>query len=240
MSDRRLGSARRGRRPAGEAHWLSLSCHPEIPEPASDPLSQAELGKDRARLLLARYGVVSRDILAHELSALRWNAVFDSLRLLELSGEALSGHFFDSLPGPQFLEPGLLDELERFREDTDAAPVFWLSARDPASPCGLATHEGLPARMASSYLVFCGRRLVVVTLRQSRSCTIHSAPDDSRLPEYLAFLHSFAHRESNPETRVVVESINGERAPDSPYLWAFEKLGFRSERGYLVYWAPYR
>jgi ATP-dependent Lhr-like helicase len=66
------------------------------------PLENAELEKERARLVLARYGVVFRELLEHELAPLRWPRLFRALRLLELSGEIVSGHFFLGVPGIQF------------------------------------------------------------------------------------------------------------------------------------------
>jgi ATP-dependent helicase Lhr and Lhr-like helicase len=65
-------------------------------------MASAELDKERARMVLARFGVIFRELLEHELPPLRWPRLFRALRLLELSGEIVAGHFFDGIPGLQF------------------------------------------------------------------------------------------------------------------------------------------
>ncbi|HQK89284.1 MAG TPA: ATP-dependent helicase, partial [Acidobacteriota bacterium] len=98
---RRTGLARwRASRPWAGL-WRAL---PADPEPA-DALERLELAKERVRLLLRRYGVVFRELLAGERPELRWGAVFPALRLMELSGEAVAGRFFDGVPGIQFASP---------------------------------------------------------------------------------------------------------------------------------------
>ena len=67
-----------------------------------DALDSEELAKDRARQLLARYGILFRELLARELPPFGWSRIFRALRLMELSGEVLAGRFFDGVPGLQF------------------------------------------------------------------------------------------------------------------------------------------
>jgi ATP-dependent Lhr-like helicase len=55
-------------------------------DPPEDMLDVDEDHRERARLLLDRYGVVFRELLDRELPALRWSEVFRALRLLDLSG----------------------------------------------------------------------------------------------------------------------------------------------------------
>ncbi len=94
-----------------------------------DPIDDAELVKDRVRQLFRRYGILFREILAGELPPLQWAKIFRALRLMELSGEILSGYFFEGIPGAQFIsheafrflqeplpeESGLLAERHRPR-----------------------------------------------------------------------------------------------------------------------------
>jgi ATP-dependent Lhr-like helicase len=238
-------------------------------EDARDPVEEIEIGKERARLLLDRYGVVYRDLLERELPVFGWKSIFESLRLLELSGEALSGHFFADLPGPQFLDPGAVEALESLRSRGEAEqghgqpqhgtpphaaaandgapgqasgeiPIYWLSARDPASPCGLGTHDDLPPRQGSSILVFHGPELCMVSRRWGKSVEVRLERDDPRLSEVVAVLRLPVERDFDPQTRVVIEEINGEHAASSRYAEALHELGFREERHSLVLWARYR
>jgi ATP-dependent Lhr-like helicase len=205
--------------------WLALPA----PEPAADALAAEELSQDRARQLLRRYGVLFRELLAHELPALQWGAVFRSLRLLELSGEVLAGHFFSGIAGLQFLSPHAL----RVLESGLPARIWWIAAADPSSPCGLGL-QGLPydtpPRLASTHLVFHGPELALVSRRLGRDLTVRVPPRHRYLGGYLACLRALADREASPQKAMETEAINGVSALDSPYLDDFLEAGF--EKGF--------
>jgi len=182
-----------------------------------DALEREELAKDRVRQLLHRYGVLFRELLSRELPALQWSALFRSLRLMELSGEVLSGHFFDGIPGLQFCAPSAFRVL---RQGLPEDRIFWLNALDPASPCGLgleAWKGELPPRLPSTHLVFHGARRVVVSRRTGGVLEIAVGPDHPHLPRYLEFLEVLLTRDFQPLHGIEVEVINGEDAAKSPY-----------------------
>ena len=192
-----------------------------------DPVEEAELTKDRVRQLLGRYGLLFRELLAYELPPLQWGAVFRALRLMELSGEILSGHFFEGIPGAQFISH------EAFRFLNDPLPeeaIYWMNATDPASLCGVrseALRNGLPSRLPSSHLVYCGRRLVLVSRRNGGALEFSIPPDDPRLPECLRFTKVLLGREFLPEKILSVETINGKPALESEYGGALKEFGFQ-------------
>jgi ATP-dependent Lhr-like helicase len=200
--------------------WFAL----EPPVESRDALEEEELNRDRVRLLLDRYGIVFRELLARELPALQWGRLFRTLRLMELSGEVLAGCFFEGIPGLQFASHGA---FRRLRRGLDREAVFWCSAQDPASLCGVAL-EGLrgavPARRATTYLVYHGTERVVTALRRGRQMEIAVPPEHPRLPEYLSFLRVLLGRQQHPLRAVEIESINGEPALASPYLEIFRSL----------------
>ena len=115
-----------------------------------DALELQELAKERVRQLLGRYGVLFRELLGRELPLLQWPRVFKALRLMELSGEVLSGHFFTGVPGLQFASHAAFRVLRQgLAEDS----IYWLNAWDPASPCGLGLEDfkgEVPARLPST------------------------------------------------------------------------------------------
>lgn len=181
--------------------------------------------RDRARLLLDRYGVVFRELVAHELPGLSWRSVFPALRLLELSAEAISGMFFEGLGGIQFARP---DAVAALVEGIDPELVFWISAADPISLCGTGLESlrswRLPRRTSRSRLVFHGPRLVLVSERDGKRLDIRVEPDDPSLPRYLALLFDPARRDSGHRatSTVCVELINGASSLTSPYRPVFE------------------
>ncbi len=202
-----------------EGHWFAL---PEPPA-TGDALDRDEEDRDRARLLLDRYGIVFRRLLERELPALRWSSIFRSLRLMELAGEVVSGRFFEGVNGLQFMDHRAWRQLERgLPEDR----LWWLCATDPASPCGLGLDTfpaRLPRRAAPNLLVFHGRQLVVTAEASGRKLRIEPRPDHPLLADYLGFLATMLGRRVQPMRHVDVESINDAPAAESPYRAAFEK-----------------
>ena len=65
----------------------------------ADPLTALEEDKERARLLLDRYGLLTREIANREGGRLRWAKLFRALAMMELAGEIVSGYFFEVCPG---------------------------------------------------------------------------------------------------------------------------------------------
>ncbi len=187
-------------------------------KPPEGLMEKEELAKDRVRLLLDRYGILFRQRLAREEPVLQWPALFRSLRLMELSGEVVSGCFFTDIPGPQFASRKM---LRLIKETLPETAVFWLCAQDPASVCGLgikALKGGVPRRLAGSHLVYAGRRLALVSEAKGKRVTIHLPVDHERLADCLQVFDHLLIRRVDPLPSITVETINGIDAPESPYL----------------------
>ena len=204
-----------------------------------DPVAEAELVKDRVRQLFRRYGLLFRELLVHELPMLQWASIFKTLRIMELSGEILSGYFFEGPPGLQFISP------EAFRFLNEPLPdesIYWMNATDPASLCGIgleALKGLLPSRLPSTHLVYHGRRLVVISRRNGSRLEILSPPDAPYFPDYLAFFNVLLNREFSPEKIITVETINGRPALNSEYAGALKAFGFRGYYKGLELVKPY-
>jgi len=189
----------------------------------NDPISETERQRDRVRLLLDRYGILFKALLDRELPLLRWSALFRTLRLMELSGEIVSGQFFEGIPGLQFAAP---DTLALFQEKVEARAVWWMNAIDPASPCGLpfdGLREGLPRRVDSNHLVYRGSDLILISQRKGKTLTVYIPPDDRELPAALAPLRHLLQRKLKPVRRIVIETINDEEAAQSAYADVIKK-----------------
>ncbi|HEX4952704.1 MAG TPA: DEAD/DEAH box helicase [Thermoanaerobaculia bacterium] len=205
---------------AASGRWYAL---PGTAPPA-DAVVRDELAKERARLLLGRYGVVFRELVARELPAFEWRGTFRALRLMELSGEVMSGYFFAGIPGPQFASQAAFRQL---RQGLPEDVVFWLGALDPASPCGLDLPDlkaGLPRRVPGGYLVYHGARKVVTARRTAAELELAVGPDHPDLPRYLGFLKVLLAREFDPERSLAIETINAEPAAKSRFLAALRPL----------------
>ncbi len=202
-------------------NWLRIPW----PEHDDDLLEREERSKDRARIFLERYGILFREMLQNELPPFSWPSVFRALRLMELSGEVLTGYFFHGIPGPQFISREAFHMLQR---GMDEDFIYWISALDPASLCGLrleALKGKLPRRVAGTHLVYHGSRLVVESKRRGKSLIFHAADDDPDLPNYLGLFHHMLTRTFEPMRNLTIEKINGRDAAESPYLKLF-RAGF--------------
>ncbi len=198
---------------------------------AGDAVAEENVARERARLVLDRYGVVFRELLAQETQAFSWARIARALRTLELSGEIVSGHFFAGVLGLQFATP---EAVRRLRAGLAAGALWWVNALDPASPCGLDLPElkgQLPRRVPGSHLVYRGSELLLVSRASGRELEIASAPDDPATGELLAPLRSALTRAFDPVRAIDIETINGEPAGRSPYLAAFADFSVTREGG---------
>jgi ATP-dependent Lhr-like helicase len=234
---------RTDRAAAAEAEDAAAVQRPALGEaagPGRDLVDIEELNRDRVRQLAVRYGVLFRELLENELPALRWSAMFRTMRLMELSGELVTGRFFDGVPGPQFALPGIAAELPGPAERAHPAgePVWWTNACDPASLCGVAVpglKETLPSRLPTTRVVYRGSAVVLVSRRRGRDLEFRVPADDPVLPRCLAFVEATVSRDVRAPAALHVETINGMTATESPYRPALLSFGFVEDFRRLVF-----
>ncbi|MBO6655634.1 MAG: hypothetical protein JJ934_02000, partial [Pseudomonadales bacterium] len=204
---------------AGNWHLVNASTD------SLDLLEQQEQNRELARLMLDRWGIVFREICERESDAFNWRTIFRTLRLMELSGEVVSGHFFKGIPGPQYMTPTALRFFQEPREE-NAKHVFFLNAADPISPSGLGLGihgEQLPRRIPSNYLVYDGEELVLLIGKRGKELNFLVEPIDEKIDQYLKVLHHMMYRSFDPVRKLTIETINGELAVTSPYLKRVEE-----------------
>lgn len=217
-------------------NWYTLK---GMEEESIDALDRQEIVKDRIRQLLLRYGILFREILGNELPGLRWADVFPVLRLMELSGEITSGHFFKGIPGLQFCSPAALRLLQ---QGLPEEAVYWLNAADPASPCGIYLEDlkgQLPHRLATTHLVFQGRVLVLVSRKNGQELEFRVEADHPRLGDYLEFFKVLIGRQFQPSKYISVETVNQKPVLESPYRHALQEFGFHRDYKSMVLMKKY-
>ena len=220
---RRAGTSREPiRRSRSRARGVSMGwpgtwyrCEP--PAPVADGIEKLEQSKERCRLLLDRYGILTREHANREGGPFRWSAVFPALRLMELSGEVVAGLFFEEMSGPQFALPEAVRRLERLARSHG---TFWISAHDPVAPCGLGLAlPEVPHRRAGNHLGYCEGSLALVSEHFARRLTIRLDPDHPGLDSLFPNLAVLCRRRK----RLSPETINDEPARNSPYLSALAR-----------------
>ncbi|MFC6646641.1 DEAD/DEAH box helicase [Granulicella cerasi] len=88
----------------------------------------------QARILLCRYGVLFRDLLARESNAPKWRDLVPVLRRLEARGEIRGGRFVSGAFGEQFALPEAVDALRAARRKHEARKdeeAMTICAADP-------------------------------------------------------------------------------------------------------------
>ena len=99
-----------------------------------------------ARALLARYGVVFRELLARESFPVTWRALWTVFRRLEDRGEVRGGRFVDGFLGEQFALPVAVDSLRASRRAGPTCETIAVSAADPMNLVGIVVPgERVPA-----------------------------------------------------------------------------------------------
>jgi len=195
-------------------------------------LEELEEAKRRARLVLDRYGVVFRSILAHEGPAFQWRAIFPALRLMELSGEIVGGQFWDGVPGLQFAWPEALRTLE-----TKTEPTLWMQhAQDPSSLCGagLQVLNHLPRRTAGTWLWWRGEKLLGILSASGKKLDLVGPIDDNDLASLVRRAAGVLMPEG--KTHWSLETIDGSGATDHLRAAALLAAGFRPHGEKLILW----
>jgi ATP-dependent Lhr-like helicase len=106
-----------------------------------------------ARQLLARYGVVFRDLVARETSLPPWRELVVALRRLEARGEIRGGRFVAGFVGEQFALPEAVDGLRAARHAPATAELCRVAATDPLNLVGiLSPGPRVPAVIGNAIL----------------------------------------------------------------------------------------
>jgi ATP-dependent Lhr-like helicase len=113
----------------------------------SQPVDRREAEIESAcRMLLARYGVVFRDLLERETTVPRWRELQGLLRRMEARGEVRGGRFVSGFGGEQFALPAALDSLREARRGGIRLEPVTVAAADPLNLIGIVVPgERVPA-----------------------------------------------------------------------------------------------
>jgi ATP-dependent helicase Lhr and Lhr-like helicase len=139
--------SRRMAPPTAEGRWSLMTARSAV------RVSATESATALAQQLLARYGVLTREVAAAENIAGGFSAVYDVLKALEDAGRIRRGYFASDVGATQFALPAALDLLRSLRELPDEPEVVVLAATDPANPYGTIlrwpeSSRGLPGQSA--------------------------------------------------------------------------------------------
>ena len=89
-----------------------------------------------ARQLLARYGILFRDLLLRESNAPKWRDLLNILRRIEARGEIRGGRFLSGFGGEQYALPQAVESLRAARS-RECSAVIPVAAADPINLIGI-------------------------------------------------------------------------------------------------------
>jgi ATP-dependent Lhr-like helicase len=88
-------------------------------------------------MLLKRYGIVFREVIAREAIVPRWRELLIAFRRLEDRGEARGGRFVSGFIGEQFALPMAVESLRAMRKIEPSGETVTISAADPLNLVGI-------------------------------------------------------------------------------------------------------
>jgi ATP-dependent Lhr-like helicase len=107
-----------------------------------------------AQVLLRRYGIICRRLLAREPYAVPWRELLRVYRRLEARGDIRGGRFVSGLAGEQFALPEAVAVARQVRRTKAAGDTVTISAADPLNLCGIITAGDRVPAVASTVITF--------------------------------------------------------------------------------------
>jgi ATP-dependent Lhr-like helicase len=106
--------------------------------PAAAPVDDIDdLAEAVAEQLLARWGVVFRDLVGRETLAVPWREIVYALRRMEQRGTVRGGRFVTGFTGEQYALPEAVDALRRVRKLERTGEVVTVCGADPLNLVGV-------------------------------------------------------------------------------------------------------
>jgi ATP-dependent Lhr-like helicase len=105
-------------------------------------------------MLLRRYGVVFRELLARESILPPWRELLIAFRRLEARGEIRGGRFVSGFIGEQYAMPVAVESLRAMRHRASSGDLVTLSAADPLNLVGIIVPGDRVAAISGRFVTF--------------------------------------------------------------------------------------
>ena len=222
--------SRRVAPPSAEGRWSLLA--ERVPALPSD----TQWSTAMAQQLLARYGVVTREVAAAEGISGGFGAVYDVLKALEDAGRVRRGYFV-GVGATQFALPPALELLRTLRDAPDEPETLVLAATDPANPYGTtlkwigdakAEAGRAPTRSVGALVVLVNGALAAYLPRGGRQATVYLPDDEPGRSTVARALAGALARLARDEQRggLLVGEINGLPPAEHPLAPFLVEAGF--------------
>ncbi|MBI4636570.1 MAG: DEAD/DEAH box helicase [Candidatus Rokubacteria bacterium] len=202
-----------------------------------DRLSPEERDEARAHLLLARYGVVARELARGD-----WATLRGTLLRMEYGGEVVRGYFVEGLSGEQYALEEVLPRLTT--PARRAEPHVLVNVCDPANLWGhvfvLTTRDGtrvVVTRLPQTWLVVRAGRPILVAEGHGRDLTPLAGWQPVDFPGAIGALQAMLERSPmlRPVRRLEALTWDGDAIRESEAFDALVAAGFTAD-GPRVSW----
>ena len=205
--------------------------------------SETERRAALVRVLLERYGVLTREAVQGEGIEGGFSAVYDVLKAMEDGGRVRRGYFLSGRGATQFALPGADDRLRALREPSETPRAVVIAALDPANPYGATlpwpARTGAeddarrPQRAAGALVVLHDGALAGWLSRGGESLLTFLPADEAKAAATSTALAGALGDlvESGDRRALLLASIDGDPAPTvGPIPTALRAAGFVSSR----------
>jgi ATP-dependent Lhr-like helicase len=196
---------------------------------SDEPLAPEEAHEARAHLLLARYGVLARELVSGE-----WSTLRHALMRLEYAGEVVRGYFVEGLSGEQYALEDALRDLEAPAPRRSQSHVL-VSLVDPANLWArvftLSRADGTRAtapRLPTSWLLLRRGRPILLAEGHGRALTTLAGWEPGDFVGAVKAFQAVMDRPLalRPVRRLEVATWNGEPVAQTEASSALRELGF--------------
>jgi len=124
-------------------------------EQGADPSADSDRALEAiCSVILRRYGMVCREVLARESILPPWRELVGMLRRLEGRGEVRGGRFVTDFLGEQFALPIAVDSLRAGRREPAGGEIVTVSAADPLNLIGIVVPGDRVAANSGAFVTF--------------------------------------------------------------------------------------
>ncbi|HXX32174.1 MAG TPA: DEAD/DEAH box helicase [Myxococcaceae bacterium] len=225
--------SRRSAPPGTEGRWSLVQARLDA------AVSSTAWSAATAEQLLARYGLVTREVAQTEQLAGGFAAVGTVLHALEEAGRIRRGYFVAGVGASQFVLPEVLDLLRSLRAPAERPEVVRLAATDPANPYGTLLRwpeqagevPARPARAVGAQVVLVDGALAAWLGRGGRQGWVwlpEGEPDRSRVARAVAAAWAELAKAARTDRHggLLITELDGRAAAEHPLALFLAEAGF--------------
>ena len=158
------GSGRTARPRHSTGRWSLLR--------TAEPVDRQAQLDATCRMLLRRYGVVFRELVARESILPAWRDLLVTFRRFEDRGEVRGGRFVGGLVGEQFALPQAVESLRAMRHASPTGQVVTINAADPLNLAGVIVPGDRVAALSGRFVRF-RDGVAIDTVDHSAAASLH-------------------------------------------------------------------